>query len=1130
MSNATQQLKAKQRREKFAELLREMFQLNQPELDFGLYRIMHARKDDINRFIEQDLPRITQEAFSDFASQDKAKIEEELVKARQAAEDAGFNPDESPKVQELEEQLKSGFDLAREEGEVYDALITFFNRYYSEGDFISRRVYKNGTYAIPYQGEEVVLHWANKDQYYIKSSTTLRDYTFRLNPHAQPGEDPKRVHFKLVDADAGAKDNNKDSDEKKRVFVLDTDNPFEITEGEFDEEGNAFKELQLRFHFRQATTDDWTDNEKSKATETAAKKPPTQEALYSIAEASLLDEAGQLPDEWKALLQKPYIKYDGKLADYSVLKAHLDKYSKGGTFDYFIHKNLGAFLKNELDFYIKNELLNWTDLATLKNHTTRLSAILSKVEVTRAIGEKIIAFLAQLENFQKKLWLKRKFITKADYCITLDRLKNCNEILEQVISNKLQIKSWEELYSIDLSNFIVECKKYGISNIVEQSKYRYMMVDTKLYSEQLKAKVLSTLDNIDKECDGVIIKSDNFQALNLLEEKYESKLKCIYIDPPYNTGGDGFIYKDGFQSSSWLSLMQQVMSKAKNFMSHDGLLFISNDDNENENLRKLLQNLGYVVRPDLIWNSDGHTDNQFEIKVNHEYITLCQRSELARYGNVIDPNTREGSNLWKNVAENSITKNGPKNPYSEVVLPIGFPVNDDKGCIPASEPAKDFFLEVGGLSYFPRNLIKKYDVKFPIRFNKASYNNYALTQELTVLAGWANLNKLKQFIENGFHPIVEEDGEIKFFLTKKGTVYYRKEKNAARNILSVLRNFSTTEKMKYELEGMGLDFTYPKPNSLVSYIRDIGDSDIYLDFFAGSGTTAQSIIDFNRDQEERKKYILVEMGRHFDTVVKPRIIKHCYARQWSKGNPSDNDGVTHLFKYMSLESYEDTLGNLNGVGKKGQRDIFVESKGSSSAAESYLLKYMLDVETRGSKSLLDTSQFVDPNRYMLDIRSPSGDETKSVNIDLLETFNYLLGLDVEYIASPLHFDAQFKQGEYGRWEASVKQNESGKWWFRTVYGTNQAGQRVLVVWRNLPSVIAEEPDGVILDNAVLDAVLIKKLKIRLTESQDDEVDVLYVNGDHNIAIPKNRKGDPMEQARIQLIEDAFHRLMFADTE
>jgi adenine-specific DNA-methyltransferase len=202
----------------------------------------------------------------------------------------------------------------------------------------------------------------------------------------------------------------------------------------------------------------------------------------------------------------------------------------------------------------------------------------------------------------------------------------------------------------------------------------------------------------------------------------------------------------------------------------------------------------------------------------------------------------------------------------------------------------------------------------------------------------------------------------------------------------------------------------------------------------------------------------------------------------------------------------------------------------SAARQAYVMNYMLVVETRDSQSLLNTRQFVDPSQYKLNTRSASCDEAQSVSVDLLETFNYLLGLTVEYIAAPIHFDAQLSQGEYGRWQAKVKKSESGKWWFRTVYGTNRAGQHVLVVWRNLPSVIEEIEEGIKLDNAVLDAVLIEKLRIRLTESQDDEVDVLYVNGDHNIAIPRDRKGEPMEQARIQLIEEAFHRLMFADTE
>lgn len=187
---------------------------------------------------------------------------------------------------------------------------------------------------------------------------------------------------------------------------------------------------------------------------------------------------------------------------------------------------------------------------------------------------------------------------------------------------------------------------------------------------------------------------------------------------------------------------------------------------------------------------------------------------------------------------------------------------------------------------------------------------------------------------------------------------------------------------------------------------------------------------------------------------------------------------------------------------------------------------MLDVETRGSDSLLNAKKFVDPTNYQLKVRNPTGDETKWVNVDLLETFNWLLGLTVEYIAAPIHFDAELKQGEFGRWQATVKRRDGGRWWFRTVTGTNRNGQKILVVWRNLPSVIAGETHGLVKDNAVLDAVLIDKLKVRLTESADDEFDILYVNGDHNISIPKKRNGELLE-ARVKLIEEDFHRLMFS---
>jgi adenine-specific DNA-methyltransferase len=200
--------------EKLKNFLKELFQLDQPDLDFGIYRIMHARSEEITKFLDKDLLPQVQEAFARYQSADKKEIQKQLDDAITQAKNLGVNPETTTKVKELRAQLASAVvDIDALESEVYDHLYSFFRRYYSEGDFISKRVYKEGVYAIPYEGEEVKLYWANYDQYYIKTSEYLRDYAFRLNSGSDTSTGPvsssKRVHFRLVDATEGEHNNVK---------------------------------------------------------------------------------------------------------------------------------------------------------------------------------------------------------------------------------------------------------------------------------------------------------------------------------------------------------------------------------------------------------------------------------------------------------------------------------------------------------------------------------------------------------------------------------------------------------------------------------------------------------------------------------------------------------------------------------------------------------------------------------------------------------------------------------------------------------------------------------------------------------------------------------------------------------
>jgi len=244
----------------------------------------------------------------------------------------------------------------------------------------------------------------------------------------------------------------------------------------------------------------------------------------------------------------------------------------------------------------------------------------------------------------------------------------------------------------------------------------------------------------------LFIEGDNLEVLKLLQKSYANKVKMIYIDPPYNTGKE-FIYPDKFQDNldtylrytgqkddegfkvssntessgryhtNWLNMMLPRIKLARGLLKDDGVIFISINDNEVASLRKLCDEIfgeeNFVAQ--FVWNTEGHTDNQYDVKVNHEYIVLYAKSANASVGHVIDPNTREESNLWKGFAENSITKNGSANPPSEVTLPIGFPCKAQEVNLPPNTPDESYFEKVRDVGYVTRQLTREFTISYPIR-------------------------------------------------------------------------------------------------------------------------------------------------------------------------------------------------------------------------------------------------------------------------------------------------------------------------------------------------------------------------------------------------------------------------------
>lgn len=320
-------------------------------------------------------------------------------------------------------------------------------------------------------------------------------------------------------------------------------------------------------------------------------------------------------------------------------------------------------------------------------------------------------------------------------------------------------------------------------------------------------------------------------------------------------------------------------------------------------------------------------------------------------------------------------------------------------------------------------------------------------------------------------------------------------------------------------------FGYPKSihSTLDALHSIVGDdqSALAFDAFAGSGTTGHAIIMLNRQDGGERKFILVEQGDYFDTVLLPRLKKVTFSPEWKDGEPrrlATSEEAEHsprILKVLRLESYEDTLNNLETQRSWTQEQLLFtpDSQGPEGLREQYILRYMLDVETRGSQSLLNVQAFADPTAYTLRVKRPASDESREVNVDLLETFNWLIGLIVRHIAAPQTFSAAFERDSQGRLRLNgrLKQEVDGGYWFRTVTGIMPDDRKTLVIWRK----VTGKPEE---DNLVLDEWFTRQGY----SSKDSEFDLIYVNGGNNLENLKT----PDDLWKVRLIEEDFHRLMF----
>lgn len=1035
------------------ETLAEIFQLDQADLDFGIYRIMNQKRDEINDFLDKKLLNDVRDALAQSTSKDTATLKEELDNLIKTLKSVGVNPDDNDTVKDLKIQYQAAGSPEALINEVFSHLTSFFKRYYHQGDFISQRRYKKDVYAIPYEGEEVKLHWANHDQYYIKTGENFKNYSFNIT-------DGLKVSFVLREASTD-QNNNKTQQGKERRFKL-------VEEDIFSFENNVGEDLTASLANEAKHLKIWFTYEPED-------KKVKQEDLRQDAAKTI---KSLLPITFRTGLLAP--KPTPSHKERTLLDKHLQDYMAKNTFDYFIHKDLGRFLSRELDFYIKNEVLEIDDLNL--DSPTSFERQLCVVKALKSIARKLIALMAQLEDFQKKLWIKKKMVLQSDYCITLDRVPE--NMYSDILANKTQIQEWEKLFNIseikkDKSEDLFSYEAISYADVFDSSGMLltgkedkgsaflkanpFLVLDTQFFRREWKYQLLTSIPELNEQCDGLMINSENFQALNFLENRFESSIDLQFLDPPYNTGGDGFPYKDNYKSSSWITMMENRLNLSKKLLKQSGVSLTHIDEKEHINLSLLnTEVFGKENRAsDIIWKNSSKNDEKY-ISTQHEYIIVSAVDKSSNLGEwkerkegleeiyqAFDKFKKIHGDNWEAIHEEALSF------YNS--FPDSNPIRDNKHYS---------WMDKKGV-YFPADLSKPakgyyYDIIHPETGKPCK----------KPAGGW-------RFIESTMSQKIDKE-----------LIHFGKDETTVPNNKTYLKDteYQYVTSVKYKdgrvasnlLKNLFGDKVFDNPKDpefsgkIVKAIFDIKSR--ILDYFAGSGTTGHSIISLNREDDGNRKYILVEMGEYFNSVTKPRIQKVIYSEDWKDGKPLSRKGSSHCFKYLRLESYEDTLNNLTLKRNPLQQSLL----STTQFGEEYLLHYMLEAETRDS--LLNLDSFRKPFGYTLKVTE--NNELREQEVDLVETFNYLIGLVVQSM-------------ELIRETVLVQ-------------GHNLAGDKILVIWRDVDQ----------MDNASLNEFF-RKLDIN---TRDSEFKRIYVNGDNNL---ENLRTDD-EQWKVVLIEEEFHSRMFEE--
>jgi adenine-specific DNA-methyltransferase len=494
-----------------------------------------------------------------------------------------------------------------------------------------------------------------------------------------------------------------------------------------------------------------------------------------------------------------------------------------------------------------------------------------------------------------------------------------------------------------------------------------LVLDTKHFDRDFVERLLGSFNDLDGMTDGLLIHSENFQALGLLVERYRQAVECVYIDPPYNTGDSEILYKNEYLRSSWLTLMENRLGLSMRLLHDDPALFIAIDDFEVTDLCELVdRHFPFLRREMIVVNHHPQGGKAKTLANTHEYMLCCvtRSSDRTLSGRMSEDGVELRPFKRSGTAESNFRRGRPNSFYSILIDP------DSKQVVGAEPPP------ARASSDYPTGKTKEGYVRVYPLGTQGEERVWRRSYESCV-------------------PLVRQG---KLQCSENMTVYQlipAHDRTAAlfSNWVDPRYNAGTFgANLLGDIMGEHNPFSYPKSIHTVGdaiFAAGVDDDAHCLDYFGGSGTTAHAVINLNREDGGSRKFILVEMAQYFDTVLLPRIKRVTFTPEWKDGKPKrmatpeEAERSPRIVKYIRLESYEDALNNIEFDEAAGQQALKFDD---------YLFKYMLKWETKHSETLLNIEKLAKPFCYKLHIHADGRTQEKTA--DVPETFNYLLGLEV----------------------------------------------------------------------------------------------------------------------------------------